>query len=222
MVNLYDPAQLADSILKYRHNVDSRIQWGTEDDFLYTIVGAMPYENEGTFAVVAGRGGQITMTSGAVAGNRARINLSVTQLPIDPTKDTYTITRGGTLQSVNVRHFVGMYDALPTAAAPPVEPANGCYFRRNDAGAAVNWFAVCRKAGVETAVDTTILGDLLNHDFKIVITNGIAQFYIDGTLRATISTNVPVVAMTYGMVTVTQEAVAKALQLDALLMYNSR
>lgn len=202
--------------------IDPATKWSFYDEMFYTITGAVPYESEGTFAVVAGIGGIIQYTSGAVAGNRGRLNQSITQSPIDPTKDVLFIMKSNTLQTVQVNHFVGMFSALPTAASPPVQPDDGIYFRRLDAVAVANWFAVCRKAGVETAVDLEVAGDANAHDFNIIVKNAKVQFFIDGKLKTTIETNVPVVALAGGNVWVTREAVAKVNTVDAWATINSR
>lgn len=75
------------------------------------------------------------------------------------------------------------------------ESDDGVYFRYNHAVNAGKWQAVCRVNGVETAVDTgvsPVAGEVLRR-FE-VRTNSAANsatFYIDGTLVATITTNIP-------------------------------
>ncbi len=189
---------------------------------IYATSPTVAYEVEGAFSVQAGRGSVIQFVSGAVAGNRARLNQSVTQLCIDSTKALVAVLRAAMNQTVNVDWFIGFFSALPTAANPPVEPSDGIYFRRKDVGAAANWFAVTRKGGVETAVDTTVLGDTAQHDFKIISDGTNVQFFIDNILRANTSTNVPIVALLGGFVVVTVEGVAKSINIDTLFYNNKR
>ncbi len=68
-------------------------------------------------------------------------------------------------------------------------PTNGLFFRSDGVG---NWFAVARAAGVEVAVDTTIAPDNVWREFEIRVTGtSLAQFLIDGVVRATHKTNIP-------------------------------
>lgn len=212
---IYDPTQIQDNVLEGRSIAEPRAQIADIDDMVYATSPTVGYEVEGTFSVIAGRQGLIQFASGAVAGNRARLNTSVTALIVDPTKDFNLIYRALTSAVVQVSKFLGIFSALPTAAAPSVEPANGIYFRALDVAAAVNYFAVTRLASVETAVDTGVLDSAVVHDFKIEKRSGVVKFYIDGILKATITTNIPIVACLDGAVAVTQEAVAKNLQIDA-------
>ena len=55
-----------------------------------------------------------------------------------------------------------------------------------------NWQARnCGSAGLQTDVDTTVTRDLNKHLFKIQTSGSDCKYYIDGTLRATITTNLP-------------------------------
>ena len=55
-----------------------------------------------------------------------------------------------------------------------------------------NWIArTCSSAGLQTDVDTTVTRDLNKHLFKIQTSGSDCKYYIDGTLRATITTNLP-------------------------------
>ena len=76
------------------------------------------------------------------------------------------------------------------------EPTDGVYFRYSDTLAAGNWQAVCRNNGVETgsvvdtgvavAIDTTYILDIV-----VNAAGTSAEFRINGTLVATITTNIP-------------------------------
>jgi hypothetical protein len=70
-------------------------------------------------------------------------------------------------------------------------PANGVWFRA-DGTAAANWFAVCRAAGVETAVDTGQAPDNTWRKFEIrQVGTDVVTFLIDNVVVATIQTNIP-------------------------------
>lgn len=70
---------------------------------------------------------------------------------------------------------------------------NGAYFRFNETG---NWYAVTRNVGAETATDTGIVNSTSWRQFKIVTASDYSniKFYIDGVLKATHTTNLPMVA----------------------------
>jgi hypothetical protein len=71
-------------------------------------------------------------------------------------------------------------------------PTDGAFFRTQNGG---NWYAVTRAASTETATDTGVLPDGTYRDFKIMVEDVggtlTAKFWIDGTLKATHTTNIP-------------------------------
>lgn len=74
------------------------------------------------------------------------------------------------------------------------EPTDGCFFRYTHSVNSGKWEAVTRQAGTETATDTTVTADVTTfHIFQIIVnsTGTSVEFYIDGTLRATNTTNIP-------------------------------
>lgn len=219
---IYTPEQLEDEIIEARSLISPNKSFFFYDEMFYNAGPTANYELEGTFAVSTAVGGVIAETSGVIAGNRARVNHTTSQRDINPAKDTNCIMKFRTDNTVQVRHFIGFFDALPTNANPPVEPANGIYFRRTDAAAGGNWFAVTRNTNVETAVDTGIAADAVDHEFKIIIRGSIIKFFIDGVLKATITTNIPTANLFHGFVWVTTEAVAKTDRIDSLLIWSKR
>lgn len=74
------------------------------------------------------------------------------------------------------------------------ESTDGCFFRYTDAVNSGKWQAVCRSNGVESAVDTgvTPTADTFQR-FEVVVNAAgtSADFNIDGTTKATITTNIP-------------------------------
>ena len=74
------------------------------------------------------------------------------------------------------------------------EPDDGVYFRHSLDG---NYIAVCRASNVESVVDTAIAAATpTDHDFAIVFETASAKFYIDGVLKATITSNIPTADLT--------------------------
>ena len=87
---------------------------------------------------------------------------------------------------VNTATHVGIQDSVTTVA-----PTNGHYFQKLDAD--TNWFAVSRAAGVQTGTrtDTGIAIGTSFITFRVVRTgSALAEFYINGELVATHSTNI--------------------------------
>ena len=97
-----------------------------------------------------------------------------------------------TSYTLNHRLFVGVSGALPTAAEPPVE-SDAAEFRVVGAAAAGNWYAVCRNSGVETATDTTLTQGASVYTFEIRANTALTgfDFYVNGALNCTITTNLP-------------------------------
>lgn len=65
------------------------------------------------------------------------------------------------------------------------------------------WQAVTRSNGVETAIDTTIAANanMMNLELEVNAAGCSVGFYINGTLRATITTNIPVgMARSFGAI----------------------
>lgn len=82
--------------------------------------------------------------------------------------------------------WLGLHNNLAGA-----EPTTGFYFRYT-AGDGANWHAVCANAGSRMAVNTNTAADTNYHRFRITCDgNGIARFYIDSALVATITTSLP-------------------------------
>jgi hypothetical protein len=83
-------------------------------------------------------------------------------------------------------YWFGLHNNLAAA-----EPTTGIYFRCTAADGA-SWRAVCANAGARTVVDTAVPVDSIFHRFRMTSDgSGIARFYIDGNLVATIVTNLP-------------------------------
>lgn len=193
------------------------------DDFFYDAEPVTKYATLGTFATVAGAGGQVKWTSGTTAGNACGIS-NASNGTVDPTKKLVIKTRAAlTTADTELFAHIGAVETLPTAADPPVESDDGIYFKLTETTANANWFAVTRVGGVQTAVDTGIVVDLdVLHDFEIVLNDLEATFKIDGTIVGTSRTNLPLVALLPLLQVVTGDTNAKAIRIDALTVANSR
>lgn len=193
------------------------------DDMFYNANPSGKYETEGTYAQQPSNGAVISFASGAVAGNRARLNVGLNNTDLLGTLDYDFTLRGIASSAVNNDLFIGAFSGLPTAASPPVEPANGVYFRLKGVAGTEHYFAVARAGGVETAVDTGLQrtsGDFV--DFRIEHADGRLRYFMDGVLVATITTNIPTVNLFTGFVTVTREAVAKTIFADTRVVWARR
>jgi hypothetical protein len=54
-----------------------------------------------------------------------------------------------------------------------------------------NFQCICTSGGTSTTTDSGTAGDTNNHEFRIECVTGQALFYLDGILKATITTNIP-------------------------------
>jgi hypothetical protein len=83
-------------------------------------------------------------------------------------------------------YWFGLHDHLKAG-----EPSTGFYVRYSAADGP-NWQAVCANGGSRTVVDTGVAVNIVFHRFRITSDGGgIARFYIDSNLVATITTNLP-------------------------------
>jgi len=81
-------------------------------------------------------------------------------------------------------------------SATPTVDTNGVYFRYTDADSSGNWIAVAKSGASKTEVDTGIPVVARSnsggyHDLVIHYTDTEVKYYIDATLVATITTNIP-------------------------------
>lgn len=219
---IYDPSQIEENVVRVRSLRWPLIDYLFLEDFFCTTA-ANPLSNVGTIGAISLRGGAFNALSGAVAGNQAILDVNpAVATRFTANRDLLFRARIRSNTTTDQYIFIGLYSVRPTAAAPPVEPANAIYFRRIDVAAVANWFAACRAAGVETAVDTTILGDALWHIYTIRRVGDVVEFQIDGVTRARITTNLAAVDVGLGIVLVTQAAVAKNFDIDYIEMLQER
>jgi hypothetical protein len=108
---------------------------------------------------------------------------------------------------------MGWMSALPSAAEPPTEPADGVYVRVVNGATLVAPQSVCRSAGTETAVAWAGNPDWYPRDwgFSHEYVPGLVARFLDGggNIINTITTNVPRYPGSFHVVQQTREAVAK-------------
>jgi len=219
---IYDPSQISEDLIRARSQRWPLIDLFFLEDFFCTA-GANPHSSVGTITAINFRGGAFNALSGAVAGNQAILDVNpAAALKFTGNRDFLFRARIRSNTTTDQYLYIGLYSVRPTAAAPPVEPANAIYFRRIDVAAVANWFAATRAGGVETAVDTTILGDALWHVYTIKRVGDVVEFQIDGVTRARITTNLLAVDVGLGVVLVTQAAAAKNFDIDYFEMIQER
>ena len=199
------------------------------DDFFYDAEPVTKYATTGTFAAVAGTGGQVKWTSGITAGNQG-ICAMASNGTIDPTKD-FLIRARVALTGADTELFatIGAYEVLPTAADPPVLVDDYVAFELIEATANNDWDAITGEdvggAGAETTTATTVTGALdVFHDYEISFnaTTSVVTFKIDDTIRATHSANLPLITLIPCIMVTTGDTTAKAVRIDSWLVSNSR
>lgn len=142
---------------------------------------ALSSPNAGVVTTIAGVGGAGEAFWAQADGF---VNLMLTLRPIAQEVDLEIFAATPATDPLTTGLF-GTMDALPVGAGP-VDPSDGIYFRQIAAG---NWFAVTRVGAVETATDTGIVQSTTFRLFRIRCRAGIVNFYIDGVLVATHTTN---------------------------------
>ena len=150
----------------------------------------------------------VTQTATDPPGNQNKTQGSVDNTPATVYDNSTTpITSSGTLdtalfgvkfsQTVTQTAWLGFTDALlgtPGTAMNADNPvANVIGFVQSPTlSNPTHWHAVCQTDDThQTLVDTGVVIDTNRHQFGIVATSGGFKFYIDGVLKATITTNVP-------------------------------
>jgi hypothetical protein len=154
----------------------------------------------------SGTGAQLTALVGLTSGNssgRAVLTLGTTttgRAAILTATLTHALGAGaaqfvlkGAMESLSdaTDTFVQRLGLMDSVSA---EPTNGCYFRYTHSVNSGKWECVTRAAGVETATDsgiTAVAGTERNWQIKVNAAGTSVEFYIDGTLKQTHSTNIP-------------------------------
>jgi hypothetical protein len=126
------------------------------------------------------------------------------------------------IDNLQTHHFVGLFAQMPQGN-PLTLPVDGVYFIASNAGSANNWTAVCRAFNVESSQLTSVQVDIgVDHVFEIMVVNNVAQFFIDGLLEATITTNIPTANLRMGSGVIGRDATPFGFQMDSYLLWSER
>jgi hypothetical protein len=153
--------------------------------------------------------GLIQRDTSAVSGTVAYMILSGSQSIIFPQLiiDETFIVRANVIDA-----FTSIRSGI-TSNAQTSPPSNGIYFEKADAD--VNWFAVTRKANVETRTDTLVA--VISNFVKFrIVKNGTSSvlFYLNNVLIATHITNIMVGSSIPFCHIANSNAVSKTLDID--------
>ncbi len=163
--------------------------------------------NSGVMEMFVNASGNISTIQGAAIG--AGVSLNSNKRIFNSRVAT------GLTSLTNKRCIVGLADNT-VAAMLATNTGKGLFFRIEAAGSAVNIFAVTKNGGspAETTTDTGILDSATYREFEIRATSSSVEYYIDGVLVATHTTNIPTVAIHSRVSFVISENAAKRMACD--------
>jgi hypothetical protein len=175
-----------------------------EDDFIGTATGKL-----GWTAVVSGTGasaqtgtyglngtekahGVLQIDTGTTSTGRAALSRLAGQVQLGYAEHSMTWRLALEALSTDVERFLfafGFYNNSGTG----LDSTHGVYFRYRDDLNGGQWQCVARQAGAETVVDTSVAANTQYNIFRIDINQdgNQARFYINDSLVATITTNIP-------------------------------
>lgn len=102
-------------------------------------------------------------------------------------------TSCGVDQTTNERVWVGLTDQAMTTQAASDNPAGDCAAFRYSSGAESTWKCITKDGTTQNITDSSVSADTSVHKFEIVFDDAApnVKFYIDGTLVATHTANLP-------------------------------
>lgn len=153
----------------------------------YDDFGGSTYDN--AMWAVRGSGGSLALQTDGSLRVRATANLNYelyqNDLPDFSVAKLATITSRYRLSSTaSIQGETGFEAAAPDNTSNWIT----IYY---DSAVGANWQAQCASGGVTTTVDTGIVANTSYHEFRIECKTGSVVFFLDGTLVATITTNIP-------------------------------
>lgn len=181
------------------------------EDFVTGAITSTPFAStvSGTGAVlaygnntVANRIGVISQATGTTATGRSCLLSSATGISLGGAGNVFVYDSGvhTTVASDGTNTFTiiaGLGDTATSATQ-----TDGVFFRYTHTENSGNWSCITRTAGVETSVDSTVALTLgAFQSLRIVVNDSTnAEFYINYTLVATITTNIPLGAASLGAI----------------------
>lgn len=173
-------------------------------------------------ASVTGTVGVVNITTGTTATANAHATWRLTNsssandLSAVSAATYSTLVRGLNLGDGTTTGFV-FCGIARLSATPGSDPTNGVYFRATDGG---NWYAVTRASNTETATDTGVSQSTsLWRRLTAKYTASSCTFFIDGSLVATHTTNIPTDDFNYGMSVVKTAAVTSQIRYQVDYLY---
>jgi len=195
------------------------------DDFMYNLIPSQNWLLEGANQTMPPDviGGRVQVDD---TGDGVRVSVCKTTnvlLPVNSPNEVIVRFRSKqVIDNLNTHQFIGLFGVLPSGN-PLVNPLDAVFFRASAGGTAVNWEAVTRALNVESSQATSVQADLdTDHVYEIEIINNIAQFFIDGLLEATITTNIPTAGLRLAVGAIGRNVTPFGVQLDSALIWNSR
>jgi hypothetical protein len=167
------------------------------DDF-FSFDSANNHSGSSNWLVTVGTMDAIAGLNGLVKFEDAGVNMDIslnptfTSLPFDSEKNPNFKIRLSQRAAIAGTRRIGFGSASLAS-----DPANGIFLKFSNGG---NLILVSRSGAVESTVDSAVaMADGVYHTARVIV-SGVSSiaFYVDGSLKGTITTNIPTVAMGFG------------------------
>jgi hypothetical protein len=172
----------------------------TRDDFIPGVAGDLTWNlsASGTGATAAqitsdtlqavDHPGVVELTTGTTTTGRSAQWLGIACMKLGVNRIIYNaVVRLPTLSTVGEEYTV----RLGLKDGNTADSIDGCYFEYHDVGSTANWFAKTANDSTRTNTDTTIVAGTVWVALRIEANTTNARFFINNTLRATLTTNLP-------------------------------
>lgn len=158
------------------------------DDPNGALIGANTGNSVIASAPEAGSPGILTLSTGTAANGRFALYTAATGLFLGSRRVFFeSRCRVSALANVtdNFEAIAGLCDSITAT------PANGVFFRHSTQNSG-NWQAVCRAAGSESVLNTSVASTIFASLTFLINRDGTSvEFWADGTSLGTLSTNIP-------------------------------
>lgn len=173
---------------------------GTDD--VFSTVLHLSGTATNSLAPTATAGARYEVTLGA-SHNQSYFYNNSTRLDITRGSLQWFKSRAAISTTSTISNWVCVTDQNPASVFFPDNPssANLIGFRYSTNAGDTQYQCVCSNGAASTIVSSGVNADTSEHIFQFLVSGSTVTFYIDGTLVATISTNVPAAAtqMTYAL-----------------------
>lgn len=229
-------AHVAAEIAANAQGYDPTTEFDFVEDFVdgLTVSIGTTVERESYLAGVTNHSGSGVINTGHARGIKAVTVSTATSTAYINSSTILTQQASGAYNVQALIQFAAVSDAsqgyttrlgmILQSVTGTVDPTNGIFFRQNHANNGGRWEAVCRASSTETVVDTGVAAstDKCLFEIRINAGNNSITFYINGTLVATITTNIPAntTQMRFALgVQRTQGSADKAVYIDFFRIY---